>query len=180
MRSHQEQDRQGTNARRARRKPSISVESLEGRLLLWPGMGTMPPMAPTPVMQVSMPTSTMGATTGSASPTSSGTVTMTTNSGGSSSGGGGTFSLLARFRTFHEVIMPSTNRGTAATNPTRTVTPANNSTVSTPKHSSPAPAPRPMPAPAPAPVSALAAVAHHGNPHPQPPAGGGHHGHLKR
>ena len=58
MRSNQEQDRQGTNARRARRHASISVEMLEGRQLLaiwspWSGIGST--SSPTPDAPSSTP-----------------------------------------------------------------------------------------------------------------------------
>jgi hypothetical protein len=166
MRSNQEQDRQRTNARRARRHASISVEMLEGRQLLaiwspWSGIGSTSrptPDAPssTPVVvssSTSLP-SGVGATNTGAAATSV-TTTFTGNGGGSSSGGGTTFSIPTRFRFFNEVILPKPTRGTAATNPTPAVTPTNPRIVSPPKNSAPAP----LPAAAPSPVSA--ALVHH-------------------
>jgi hypothetical protein len=188
MRSNQEQDRQGTNARRARRHASISVEMLEGRQLLsvgspwWSGIGSTSsptPAAPgsTPVVvssSTSLPSGVGATNTGAAA--ASVTTTFTGNGGGSSSGGGGTtFSIPTRFRFFHEVIIPKPTRGTAATNPTPAVTPTNPRIVSPPKNSAPAPAP--PPAAEPSPVSA--ALVHHAT-SDHPAADAGAHGHVRR
>jgi hypothetical protein len=190
MRSNQEQDRQGTNARRARRHASISVEMLEGRQLLsigspWSGIGSTSsptPAAPssTPVVvssSTSLPSGVGATNTGAAA--ASVTTTFTGNGRGSSSGGGGTtFSLLTRFRFFHEVIIPKPTRGTAATNPTPAVTPTNPRIVSPPKNSAPAPAPAPPPAAEPSRVSA--ALVHHATSDHTAADAGAHHGHVRR